>query len=325
MKKGIFQRATLVLASLVAAIVPLVGVAKAQNNQQSGNGFRISPVRAEYTIEKGKSESLTISLENPSDVKTVAKSVVNNFVPSVNEDGEARIILDENGPTPKNNFKSLVAPLGDVELAPKEKKDVQVTISVPADANAGGYYGAVRFVPQQAAGGGNVGLTASVGTIVLIRVPGNLTERLDLVQLSASQNGKAKSFFTSGNVSALLRVKNTGDIHVQPFGKILVKNMFGKTVYDYEVNNTEPRGNVLPDSVRKFEDQIKAKGLIGRYTIQANVGYTQGSGNLILAKASFWYIPTWALIALLLVILAIAAAIYMFLKRRDNRQHKSRK
>lgn len=322
--KQIIRRALLLVGTLVMVGSLGVGLASAQNNGVA-NGFRISPVRSELTIEKGKSQVLTVTIENPTNVATVAKPIVNDFVASDNETGEPRLILDENAPAPKNDFKKLVGSIPDVELGPKAKKDVPVTISVPSDANAGGYYGAIRFAPTVLGQQSNVGLTASVGTIVLVRVPGNLTERLDLVQLSASQNNKAKSFFTSGDVSVLLRLKNSGDIHVQPFGKVLVKNTFGKIVYQYEVNNTQPRNNILPDSIRRFDDSVKAKNLLGRYTIEANIGYTQGSGDLITAKASFWYVPVWAMAVFVLILLAIVGLVYWLLKRRDNRkQHKTK-
>jgi len=302
----------LVAVILGAAIAPALA-------QQSGNGFRISPVRSEFIIEKGGSEVLNMTLENPSDAPTTARAIVNDFVASDKEDGEPKLILDDNAEAPKNSFKTLVQPINDVQLGPKEKKDVDVTIRVPDNANSGGYYGAVRFAPvTQDSSGGNVGLTASVGSIVLVRVPGNLTEKLDLLELTAGQNGKAKSFMTSGNVVIITRLKNEGDIHVKPFGKIVVKNMFGKTVYETEFNTgdkEDSRVNILPGSTRKFENEMGKKNLVGRYTIEANLGYSQGSGEFISAKTSFWYLPAWSLVLLALIIAGLVAAGYFLYKK----------
>jgi hypothetical protein len=287
---------------------------------RSGNGFRISPVRSEYTIEKGHGETLNITIENPSDAPTRARGVVNDFVASDKEDGEPRLILDENAAAPRNSFKSLVGTIPEVDLAGKQKKDIQVAINVPSDANAGGYYGAIRFVPINAQGQeqGNVGLTASVGTIVLVRVPGNLKERLDLVQLSAAQNGKTKNFFTSGNLQVVTRLKNEGDIHVKPFGRVIVKDIFGHTVSSQEFNSgkdPDSRANILPASTRRFTDNLPKRKWLGRYTIEANLGYTQGSGELISAKSTFWYMPLWSLIALLILILVVVGGITWLINR----------
>ncbi len=324
--KSITRRITAAaVAGLSLIVFGVAGVAAQTNGNRTANGFRISPVRSEFTIDKGKSESLTITIENPTDVATTAKATVNDFVASEDESGEPRLILDDKAPAPKNSFKQLVSGIDNVELGPKQKKDITVAVKVPEGANAGGYYGAIRFAPASASQGANVGLTASVGTIILVTVPGNLTQRLDLAQLSAAQNGKAKSFFTSGNVDVLTRLKNSGDIHVKPFGKVQIKNMFGKVVNEFEFNNAEPRANILPDSTRKFTNSLPKAKLLGRYTIEANLGYSQGSGNLITAKASFWYMPVWAMILLMVIILAIVGGIYYLVRKFSSKPKSSAK
>lgn len=319
----------------VAAALSIVAVGAQGVSAQSGsgsttnnvaNGFRISPVRSELTIEKGKSQTITVTVENPTNVPTVARAVLNDFVASADESGTPRLVLDEKAPAPRNDFRALVASISDVNLAAGQKKDISVKISIPKDAHSGGYYGAIRFVPvNNGSQSSNVGLTASVGTIVLVTVPGDLTEKATLVQISAEQNDKAKSFITSGNVSVLTRLKNDGDIHLKPFGRVQVKNAFGKVVASYEFNNVDPRANILPESTRKFSNELpKNIKWFGRYTIEANLGYSQGSGNLISAKAAFWYIPTWALYALAVLVLVIVAGAYLvYRKLSAKNRHKA--
>ncbi len=309
-----------------AAVVSLMslGVAGVSAQSNVANGFQVSPVRSEFTIDKGKSQVLTISVQNPTDVATTAKAVVNNFVASDDQTGEPRLVLDEGGQQPKNNFKSLVGTVPDVQLGPKQKKDVNVTITVPSDANSGGYYGAIRFLPAAVSGSGNVGLTASVGTIVLVTVPGNLHEQLDLQQLSTAQGGKDMSFFRSGQVDLVTILKNSGDIHVKPFGKVTVTKTFGGQVAEFEFNNTEPKANVLPDSSRKFVNTLpKEVQKFGRYTVTINLGYSQGSGQLITSSTTFWYVPPMYLLILAAVIILIVAAIFWVVRKtRARRTHK---
>lgn len=324
--KNIIRRSLLMIMSLAALTGLSFPAVLAQTGQTGGNGFRISPVRAEYTIDKGKSEVMTVTVENPTDFAITAKPRVTDFLASDNETGEARPILDDTAPKPKNSITDLIETPDPIELSPKQKQDIPITIRVPENANSGGYYGVILFEPAVINTEGNVGLSASTGPIVLVRVPGDLTERLDLLELSAAQGDKAKSFFTSGDVSALIRLKNTGDIHVKPFGRVQVKSMFGKVVADYELNSVDPRANILPDSTRRFIDPIKkpGRGWIGRYTIEANLGYNQGTGDLITARTTFWYIPSWAIIVLLLLLVAIAGGIFWLLKGRDvKRAHTS--
>lgn len=322
------QRGVVVFASVALLAGLAVPLAQAQTGSNgTGNGFRISPVRAEYVIEKGKSTTLSITLENPSDVSVTAQAVINDFVASDKEDGEPRLILDTNAKPPKNSFRTIAQVTDEVKLAAREKKEITVTLKVPADANAGGYYGAVRFVPVAgAADAGNVGLTASVGTIVLIRVPGELIEKANIEQLTAAKNGKATSFFTTGDVGVLARIHNTGDIHVQPFGKVVVKNMFGKKVKEYELN--PDKSSVLPDSIRRYEESIaKPKGgWLGRYTIEANVGYAQGSGDVLSVKSAFWYLPVWAIIVLLVLLVGVGIGAYLLIRKYGGEHnHRAKK
>lgn len=329
------KRSIAILAMLTLAIAQGPALLFAQTTTGAGNGFKIFRVRHETTIEKGKSETVAIGVENPTGETIIARPVVNDFVSSDKEDGEPRLILDENAPAPKNSFKELISPMTDVQLGPREKKDISVTINVPADANSGGYYGAVRMVPTAVPGAGNVGLTASVGTIFLVRVPGDLTERLDLVQLSAAQKTgqegenayKARSFFTSGDVAVLTRLKNSGDIHLQPFGRVQIRNTFGKVVHEYEFNNSDAqvnsRSNILPDATRRFTDDVNGKKWFGRYTIESNLGYSQGGGELVTSKATFWYIPALALYVIIALVLAAVGFVYwMIRKTKAKRQHK---
>lgn len=321
MNLSVFRKLSLATGALTLITAFVVAPVLAQTSQ-SGNGFIISPVRYPRTIEKGKSDVMELTLTNPADVPVTARVFINDFVASDKEDGEPRLILDETAAPPKNSFKLLVSPIGDIQLKPKEKKVLSITIAVPEDAKSGGYYGAVRFVPVTPnSGQGNVGLTASLGTIVLIRVPGDLTERLDLLELTAGQNGHAKSFINRGEVMVITRLKNEGDIHVKPFGKITVKNMFGKVVYEGEFNTSQTeddRANILPGSIRKFENNLGKKSLLGRYTIEANLGISQGSGDIVSAKTSFWYLPVWSIAALLLIVVCLAGGGYVIYRRLSS-------
>lgn len=292
-----------------------------------GNGFRITPVRQPFVIEKGTSKTFTIGITNPSDMPLTARPIVNDFLPSEDEGGEPRLILDADTVLPRHDFKSLVSPLEDIVIPPRQEKRIDVTISVPSYAEAGGYYGAIRFVPViPTEEGRNVALTASIGTIVLVTVPGELRQQLDLVQFSAAQGKTARGFLVGGDVSVLTRLKNSGNIHVQPFGKVQVVNMFGKTVHEYEFNQADTSGersSVLPDSIRKFVDDLpKEKKLLGRYTIKMNLTYTTGGGEIISANSTFWYFPTAVFFGLLLLLLVIVVAInflvYRFRKKRKT-------
>lgn len=269
----------------------------------TGNGFRVSPPLYELTVKKGTSQTVSIFVENLSDLKVTAKPIVNDFVANDKENGQPQLILDPNKSAPEHSFKPLVVPISNTTIAPLERKEIKVTLKVPATASPGGYYGTIRFQPTttSSGGGSSVNLTASVGTLFLITVPGNLTQKLTLASFGAAKNGKTGTFFNSGPISLQTRLHNVGNIHVQPFGKILLKNTFGKVVYTTELNNTDPRGNILPNSIRKFDNPIGLKHLFGRYTAEGTFAYGD-NGNLITVKKTFYVIPYILIIIVLLVL-----------------------
>lgn len=310
--------AAVAVFSAVALSIPLVSAQDTTTN--SANGFRISPVRSELTIDKGQSATVDISIENPSEVPMIASAVINNFIASEDGSGTPRLILDEEVEAPKNDFRGLVEEIPNISLAGKERKDVTVKLMVPQDANSGGYYGAIRFVPAEVTQDSTVGLTASVGTIVLVTVPGDLTQQLTLNKLSAGQydNEKkpvTKNVLSNGNVIVVTELTNEGDIHVKPFGNISIKNMFGKTVASMELNDIEPKSNVLPGSSRTFVNEVDYSSWLGRYTITANLGYGDGGGQLITQSSSFWYLPIWAVLTVVGVVVALAIGGYVLVRR----------
>ncbi|HSH55423.1 MAG TPA: hypothetical protein VK983_01195 [Candidatus Limnocylindrales bacterium] len=285
---------------LAGEVVPAAAQSAGKANGQ-GNGLKIAPVRSDLTIEKGSNRTVTITVENITASPINLRGITNDFVPSDDESGEPRIILDEKQSAPGNSFKSIVGPLSSLRLLPNERKEVRVTLSVPDKAASGGYYGAVRFVPGDSENDKNVALTASVGTIFLVRVPGQISEKLSVESLGVSHEGRSASLFNSGPVTIDTRFRNFGNVHVQPFGKIFVKNFSGKIIAEMELNNVQPRGSVLPNSVRKFNNPVKAEGLFGRYTVEGSFGYGS-NGELLLAKKTFYVIP-FKLIGTIAVIL----------------------
>jgi len=221
------------------------------------------------------------------------------------------LLLDETGAT-RYSLKYLVQSVPNLDLAPQELKTSVITIKVPSNAEPGGHYGVIRFtaVPPNLQGTG-VALSASVGTLVLLRVNGPVTDNLSVAEFASghqSQNGtwKGNNFFETGPVDFLARLHNGGTVHEKPEGKITVKNLLGKPVGSVVVNSKG--GNVLPDSIRRFTQTLNSKKLFGYYTATMAVTY---AGNQSLgAKLSFWVIP-WKL---LLIVMAVLVVMFFLIK-----------
>lgn len=342
MKKYILALLT-VVAIFANSLVP-TAFAQTTASVGPGNGFRVSPVRQELTIQPGKNEVVNVSVENITNEDIVAHPVVNDFIASDAEDGQPRLLLDDSKPQSGNSFRNLIGTINDIPLKPHERKTIKVTVNVPANASGGGYYGAIRFSPSDGGDPKQVALTASVGVLFLVKVPGQIIEKLDLLTLGAcirpydsnakdgSKLGPCKnpgSLFISSPNDIEIRLKNPGTIHLQPNGRVRVKNWRGKIISDVEFNGTDPRGNILPNSIRHFDVAIaktvdnklvNVKSSFGLYTIEANLGYGTGGGDLITAKATYWVLPIWFLVLVGVLIISIVVAVFVIRKQRHGKR-----
>ena len=135
-------------------------------------------------------------------------------------------------------------------------------------------------------------------------------------------NGKPSSFFTrtkiagkNGNtkateyINATVRFQNEGNVQVSPFGKILLKDRGGKILGQYELNTTNPPGNVLPDSIRKFSVPLDKIGKFGQFKIEGNFGYGS-NGQLLSASTTFYVVPIWLILAFIALVLFILFLIF---------------
>jgi hypothetical protein len=298
-----WMRGGFVVSSLAMIVVLSQGAASAA----VANGLRVSPVRTDLTINPGSSQTVQVDVTNVTTVSSTFQAIVNDFTANPNESGDPSLILGNGQYAPSHSLKRFVQPIQNVTLAPGQEKDVSVTISVPSSAAGGGYYGAVRFAPADDGGASQtVTLSSSVGSLILLTVPGNIVNKVSIASFaSAGSGGNASTFFTSGkNIQAVVRFQNEGNIQEEPFGKVLVKNHSGATINTVEVNATQPPGNVLPNSIRKFTVPVGHVGSFGIYKLEGNFGYGT-NGQLLSASTTFYVIPEIAIIIFIVIVLLL--------------------
>lgn len=316
----------LLLAGFLAVSIFVGSGVQTGAQSSGGSGIQIIPTRTEISIGPGELRDVTLTLKNVTRSTIIAKGFIHDFEPD-NVTGEPQIIVD---PNTKSDFslKDYVRGLQDYELQPNETKDVVVQFSIPPDAAPGGYFGAIRYaaVPKEqieSEGERTVALTASVASLVLIEIPGDVTESVRIDKVAVELGGQERSFFMQGPDKASIQVSNTGNSFVKPFGIVTIKRG-NKEVYSYQLNNIGQRGNVLPKSSRTFKDDIKNVNTFGKYVITANVSYTDG-GDVITVNKTFWVIPLWALIVAGVVLLFIVLLILFIGLRLRARQHRVRR
>lgn len=309
-----------ILALVVSLFVPAAQTLAADNNGGTGQALEIAPPVLNLTANPGQTLNAQIALRDVSTGQLVVTGTVNDFVAD-GEDGTPKILMEEDEETSPYSLKDWVAPLPELLLEPREIQNLPVTINVPANAAPGGYYGVVRFTatPPNLDGQG-VALSASLGALILLRVNGDAKESMTIEEFGIHNgNGKLSNLFQSTPITFVQRVKNTGNVHQQPAGQVTIIDMFGKKVAAVNVNL--PPRNVLPQSIRKFEQKLDSsvignKQLFGRYTAQLRITYGTDK-QVITSETTFWVIP-YTLIGIAILVLVGGFIALRIMIRRYN-------
>jgi hypothetical protein len=290
------------------------------------NTLKISPVRSDVSIAQGKTGVVSMKVTNLTKSPMTIQAIENDFIAG-DERGTPALILDAEKYAPTHSLKRYMVPLQNVTIAASATQEIKLTVKVPANAKAGGYYGAVRFAPVNPDGSKSVNLSASAASLVLLTVPGDFVEQLNLTSSEITQDGKSVHGFISSpdHVSLALRFENKGSVQVAPFGQVYIKKG-DKVIYTNNFNQTDPRDMVLPDSARRWDVPLEKMGTFGQYTIGAVFTYGTKNQTIEISK-TIWIIPTTYIIAAVvgvLVLIALIVGIWLFLrgyKRRILHSH----
>lgn len=180
-----------------------------------------------------------------------------------------------------NSIKGWIHPeLNDFAVAAKTEFDMRFRVDIPATADPGTHYGVLLVATAPIAKGGGAATQVKIGPIILVKVLGDVKEKLALESISVPK------FAESPPISIEARFRNEGTVHVAPVGDIEVRNIFGSLV----ATATLPVRNVLPGVVRKMEASVDDGVWLGRYSVLLHATYGD-NGQELVAKQYVWIVP----------------------------------
>ena len=147
-----------------------------------------------------------------------------------------------------------------------DKIHFKVKIKIPVLADPGEHYAAVliknRNLEPVKKGVPTVKISSQLGAMFLIEVSGKRIEKASFIDFKT-----VKKFYHNGPVKFALTVSNKGNVHQEPRGKIIIRNMRGKITAKIPIR----KWIVLRQSKRLQEAVFKRKSLFGKYTATATV------------------------------------------------------
>lgn len=151
-----------------------------------------------------------------------------------------------------------------VKVPPMSTYDVEYSITAPENAEPGGHYGAILYEPyDDGTESDGIKIQVRVASLLLVRVAGDAVQEAEVTNF-ALNNTKV---FDDQPISFDVELKNTGNVHFVPEGRIILKNAKGEVltkvgkiinedgqeeIYDYIPVNYK-KGHLLPQSSRLFD------------------------------------------------------------------------
>ncbi|HEV2412662.1 MAG TPA: hypothetical protein VGS28_02535 [Candidatus Saccharimonadales bacterium] len=288
------------------------------NGGPSGQAYTISPPVVTLNTDPGQVVDASINLTDIGQSSLNNTAAVNDFG-AKGETGSPNILFGNQ--TSAYGIGNWVTLPNSFILAPGQTKTITIPITVPKNASPGGHYGVIRFTGSPTTGGlDSVSLSASIGSLIFVNVSGETVTNATLASFSAAdQNYTPSSFFQHGPINFITRVQNNGNVIVQPTGTITVKSFFGSTIGTIRVNGNpnsplNQPGRVLQGTIRRFENSLGQKTLLGRYQASLNLSY--GSPTQYIKKnIYFWVIPYTLIIIVLVVLIVLGLGIWFGLKK----------
>jgi hypothetical protein len=273
----------------------------------------VSPAVVDRTVRKGDSLTFNIKVTNNRNIAKTYYIFASSFKAGTDESGNPSFSDNDQGA--RSVISWFEFPQKSISLRPGERKELPVKINVPANAEAGGHYGAIILSEQNPGSGQRyvVGVTEEVGTLVLLSLEGLRKEEGKVLDIKPS-----KYFFTELPVTINTRFENTGNVHLKPSGLIELFNVFGEKEAVLQIN--AGFNSVLPQSIRKYEnlwDAPKYFGLfprIGQYRAEGVVIYGSPEVTQKLAPFYFFLLPKKFILTLLGGFVIFVLIVYILLK-----------
>lgn len=317
MNKQFFNKIIIYISVLICFVLPSTTFAfqKIQMELEPQNDFVVEPGKTEIFLNKGESVVKNITITNRIDKTMKFQLSTEDLVGTNNQNQPIVLMGNETGPYSLKNF--IKPEITEFTLNLGEKIIIPVTVSIPLDAEPRGYYGAliVSNEPELLNFGdtseaeGKTRIISRIGSLFLVKINGEGKEEGSLEDFKIS--GPKKSVYESKPESFEIAYKNTGNVHLVPYGKITIKNVIGRKISEAPVDAYF----VLPDSTRYREVLWKEGGfLFGRYT--ADLSLYKGYGNEYeQSKIAFWVLPWKIVVPVFVGLILLISLIYYILTR----------
>ncbi|MBQ6396347.1 hypothetical protein IJH89_02045 [Candidatus Saccharibacteria bacterium] len=302
--------------SLLGIVLTVVAILTLKTTPVSAAAvMKITPVANAINIKPGNVQNYQFTLENTGteDFKFKLYTAPYNVV---NEDYD----VDFSNETNYNQIMRWITFQDDsgsfvsnpvYKLGAGEKKTIIYRVSVPEDLQDGGQYCMIfaESLPESNEGEGAVsvglGTVSRVSLIILGHGDGEAKDISEITDYSLT------GLFTSHNIDASAKVKNSGNTDFLATYTLSVDSIFGTPLYAANDNFV-----VLPQTERRFTTSWGEAPLFGIFRVKFRVDALEKSAE---EKHIILILPAFMIIILLLLLTSISVWAIILLRKRKER------
>ena len=289
-----------------------VGASYSQENDKAFLG--VSPAYLEVVLEHPNDEKKVELTFNNNSAHAVALSIFPLDFKQKDDNGVISLLGQDAGSYSYSLSSFLSFESDSLTLDPYEKRIFTITAKNRQDLSPGGHYAAaVATIKNENTASEAAKLAPSLSSLILLRKVGG--ERFNL-SLSDVNYPKGNIRFSYPR-TIRLRYRNEGNVHMTPYGRIEIKDIFGRLIYKGAINTSSIK--VFPESTRYIDvvmDKISYEWPITISSIDVN-----GRDSLNKTKQtfheSFIYINP---LTLTVVIVLIGSIIFISVGKKKRKR-----
>lgn len=323
MKKVFVFFIALIMGLFFSSAVLAASPIEALKDMPVRSDFVVGPGKAEFLVDPGETITKEITVTSRRGKEQKFQIILEDFVGTKDGSSNAVLLGLAKGPY---SVKDYIKPeVSEFTLQHGDRITIPVQITIPKDAVPGGLYGALvvetkddpnspEIDPKTVKSG--IQIKSRIAILFFVRVRGEANEDGYLKSFTSD-----KKLYFNPSVNLSYSFENKGNVYLNPYGYIEIKNMYGSLVNRI---NIDPY-YVLPDALRISQFNWSKGFMLGRYTAKITLaqGYLDRKSGPDTKTIAFWVIP-WKFILIfiigLIVILAIIRGIALWFKKNFQRR-----
>lgn len=295
---------TIVIFFLVLFALPTT--INAQQTTKQELSITAFPAVQDKEVNLGDKVHLQVQFKNGEDAFIAGKVKVADYI--IKDKSGSLQLVEGDQKKPKYAASSWITLSADsITIPPNDVVTVDIFATIPQDVPRCGSYAVVYFQPAlpginevKSNLNSKSAITAKIGALINFQVKGKICKE----NLSVISFGTKQAFQEYGPVKISFELLNSGDIHLFPRGVITMTNLLNKYVDSEQIKDQR----IFPETIKKYENQLGSKWMIGRYKIELSASYGT-TGKKLISTAYVWVFP-WrvgliALLSLIIVYLII--------------------